>query len=186
VNRLTWLRSAKAWLYTRGRNSPQSEESKKGNANLQRFEVLVRKYHSRESCRWAKTELLGWCPKQILHKKTPSSPKKSAHPCRYARAYCRVRMSETKWSEWATAANLEEELGSDDFLKEESRLVMRKHDQHTRSVTKTLSETAQAVKLCGRNENWVISGWWGWDQVMMLKLKKEMERGWSRCEWTTS
>jgi hypothetical protein len=36
------------------------------------------------------------------------------------------------------------------FLKEESRLVMRKHDQHNRSVTKTLSETAQAVKLCGK------------------------------------
>ena len=27
---------------------------------------------------------------------------------------------------------------------------MRKHDQHNRSVTKTLSETAQAVKLCGK------------------------------------
>jgi hypothetical protein len=28
------------------------------------------------------------------------------------------------------------------FLKEESKLVMRKHDQHTHSVTETLSETA--------------------------------------------
>jgi hypothetical protein len=27
---------------------------------------------------------------------------------------------------------------------------MRKHDQHNRFVTKTLSETAQAVKLCGK------------------------------------
>jgi hypothetical protein len=27
---------------------------------------------------------------------------------------------------------------------------MRKHDQQDRSVTKTLSETAKAVKLCGK------------------------------------
>lgn len=68
------------------------------------------------------------------------------------------------------------------FLKEESKLVMRKHDQQTLSVTKTLSETAQAVKLCGKERELGDQRLIGWDQVMMLKLKKELERGWCRCE----
>jgi hypothetical protein len=59
---------------------------------------------------------------------------------------------------------------------------MRKHDQQTLSVTKTLSETAQAVKLCGKERELGDQRLIGWDQVMMLKLKKELERGWCRCE----
>ena len=49
---------------------------------------------------------------------------------------------------------------------------MRKHDQQTLSVTKTLSETAQAVKLCGKERELGDQRLIGWDQVMMLKLKK--------------
>ena len=85
----------------------------------------------------------GWDePEAKDSKKNTYSEGKCAHPAGFCEGYRRAERTEWKWSEKATATNLEEELGSDDFLKEESKLVMRKHDQHTRFVTQTLSETA--------------------------------------------
>ena len=54
--------------------------------------------------------------------------------------------------------------------------MMRKHDQQTHSVTKTLSETAYAVKLCGKERELGDQRLMGLGSYITLKLKKGLER----------
>ena len=49
---------------------------------------------------------------------------------------------------------------------------MRKHDQHNRSVTKTLSETAKAVKLCGKERELGDQRLMGLESCCDVEVKK--------------
>ena len=51
--------------------------------------------------------------------------------------------------------------------------MMRKHDQHNRSVTKTLSETAKAVKLCGKERELGDQRLMGLGSCCDVEVKKE-------------
>jgi len=80
VNAKTGICWRKYWIDTPDKIPQQKRRKNKGDSELPPIVALTPKATKRQRWWWAKTKLLGWCPKQILHKKNTFFSKDECAP----------------------------------------------------------------------------------------------------------
>ena len=130
----------------------------------------------RENCRWAKTELLGWCPKQILHKKTPSSPKKKCAPVQVCEGLLPRMNERNRVKRMSYGSQSGRGARKRRFLKEELKLAMRQHGQlldmwRNHAPKQQLWRCVVSKRVRG---GFLRQQEWGWGSCCGVEVKKEV------------